>query len=432
MDAVYDAVAGIMTVTIGSHDIMSGTSIKIDQESINFQCAMDGLSTTKSYPRTTDPYFDRAISVASTTATGIAITVGTSPIVNYSITTATYNPSTGIVTATIGQHPLKDGTSIKLKEGSLIFRCETDNYISTHTYPRNIIDTQTINGAEYDATAGIMTVTVVPGGRLIHDGDFVRFDNDSIRFTCDMDGGTSTKSYPRSTDPYSGKWVPITGIGTTSFAVNVGKSPIQPFAISSAIYDPTAGIVTVSIPDHEFMTGTSIRISPYSLAFRCGLDTYQSIHRYPRTTDTVGYNTAVSIASTTVDTISFQILPSQPSSNVSTHHHVPNDKLTPINASYDPVVGIMTVTSNNHGLYNGDYVKFDDGSVNFTCTRDNNQKVCGYPRPKDPYHNTWVKVSNVTTNTFRVNVGKSYDTATNTFVSGTNNSITTTVILGRG
>ena len=65
-----------------------------------------------------------------------------------------------------------------------------------------------------------------------------------------MDGGTSTKSYPRSTDPYSGKWVPITGIGTTSFAVNVGKSPIQPFAISSAIYDPTAGIVTVSIPDH--------------------------------------------------------------------------------------------------------------------------------------------------------------------------------------
>ena len=432
VDAVYDAVAGIMTVTIGSHNIMSGTSIKIDQESINFQCAMDGLSTTKSYPRTTDPYFDRAISVASTTATGIAITVGTSPIVNYSITTATYNPSTGIVTATIGQHPLKDGTSIKLKEGSLIFRCETDNYISTHTYPRNIIDTQTINGAQYDATAGIMTVTVIPGGRLIHDGDFVKFDNDSIRFTCDMDGGTSTKSYPRSTDPYSGKWVPITGIGTTSFAVNVGKSPIQPFAISSAVYDPTAGIVTVSIPDHEFMTGTSIRISPESLAFRCGLDTFQSIHYYPRSTDTVGYNTAVSIASTTVGTISFQILPTQPSSNVSTHHHVPNDKLTPINASYDPVVGIMTVTVNNHGLSNGDYVKFDDGSVNFTCTRDNNQKVCGYPRPKDPYHNTWVKVSNVTTNTFRTNGMKSYDNATHTFVSGTPNSITRSVIVGGG
>ena len=59
-------------------------------------------------------------------------------------------------------------------------------------------------------------------------------------------------------------------------------------------------------------------------------------------------------------------------------------------------------------------------------------KVCGYPRPKDPYHNTWVKVSNVTTNTFRVNVGKSYDTATHTFVSGTTNSITRSVIVGGG
>ena len=431
-NAVYDPIAGIMTMTVGSHNIMSGTSIKIAQESLNFKCAMDGLSTTKSYPRITDPYFDRAISVASTTATGIAVTIGTSPTVNYSITTATYNPSTGIITATIGQHPLKDGTSIKLKEGSLIFRCATDGYASTSTYPRSTIDTQTINGATYDANVGIMTVTVVPGGRLIHDGDFVRFDNDSIRFTCDMDGGTSTESYPRSTDPYSGKWMPITGIGTTSFAVQVGKSPIQPFGITSAIYDPTAGIVTVTIPDHTLMTGSSIRLSPESFAFRCGLDTYQSVHRYPRTTDTVGYNTAVSIASTTASTISFQILPSQPSSNVSTHHHVPNDKLSPIGATYDPVVGIMTVTANAHGLSNGDYVKFDDGSVSFTCTRDNNQSVHAYPRTKDPYHNNWIKVSNVTTNTFRVNGMKSYDNATHTFVSGVPNSITRSVIVSGG
>ena len=226
--------------------------------------------------------------------------------------------------------------------------------------------------------------------------------------------------------------MPITGIGTTSFAVQVGKSPIQPFGITSAIYDPTAGIVTVTIPDHTLMTGTSIRLSPESFAFRCGLDTYQSIHRYPRATDTVGYNTAVSIASTTASTISFQILPSQPSSNVSTHHHVPNDKLTPIGATYDPVVGIMTVTANSHGLSNGDYVKFDDGSVSFTCTRDNNKSVHAYPRTKDPYHNNWIKVSNVTTNTFRVNGMRSYDNATHTFVSGVSDSITRSVIVSGG
>ena len=122
-----------------------------------------------------------------------------------------------------------------------------------------------------------MTVTVVPGGRLIHDGDFIKFDNDSISFKCDMDGGTSTKTYPRSSDPVSGKWLPITGITTTSFSVNVGKSPIAPYSISSAIYDPTAGIVTATIGDHGFMTGQSIQISPESMSFRCGLDTYQSL-----------------------------------------------------------------------------------------------------------------------------------------------------------
>ena len=84
VDAVYDAVAGIMTVTIGSHDIMSGTSIKIDQESINFQCAMDGLLQLS---HILEQLIHIDGPVASTTATGIAITVGTS-IVNYSITTA--------------------------------------------------------------------------------------------------------------------------------------------------------------------------------------------------------------------------------------------------------------------------------------------------------------------------------------------------------
>ena len=91
-NAIYDANAGIMTMTIPNHNIVAGTSIKIKDNSLFFKCDMDGNSQTKSYPRITDPVFDTAISVASTTATGIAITVGTSPIVNYSITTATYTP----------------------------------------------------------------------------------------------------------------------------------------------------------------------------------------------------------------------------------------------------------------------------------------------------------------------------------------------------
>ncbi len=433
-NAVYDPVAGIMTMTIPNHNIMAGTTIKLKGNSLDFKCAMDGNSQTKSYPRLTDPYYNEAISVASTTATGIAITVGTSPTVNYSVTTATYTPATGFLDLNIGQHGLAEQTAIKLATGSLIFRCATDSYISSHAYPRNTIDTQTVNGAVYDANAGIMTVTVVPGGRLIHDGDYIRFDNDSISFKCDMDGGTSTKTYPRSSDPVSGKWLPITGIGTTSFTVEVGKSPIAPYSISSAVYDPTAGIVTATIGDHGLMTGQSIQISPESMSFRCGLDTYQSLHKYPRSSDP-GFTTAVSIASTSANSISFQVLASQPSTNISTHHYVPHEGLTAESGTqYDGIVGIMTVTSTNHGLSNGDYVMFDTGAVSFTCAMDDNSTPHAYPRETDPYSGKWIKVSNVTTNTFRVNSMQSGLTgqSDHIFLSGVTGAIKRSQVHGGG
>ena len=431
-NAVYDPVAGIMTMTIPNHNIMAGTGIKIKDNSLNFKCAMDGLTTSKSYPRVTDPVFDTAISVASTTATGIAITVGTSPTVQYSITTATYTPTTGFLDLNIGQHGLAVQTAIKLATGSLIFRCDKDSYISSHAYPRNTIDTQTVNGAVYDANAGIMTVTVVPGGRLIHDGDFIKFDNDSISFKCDMDGGTSTKTYPRSSDPVSGKWLPITGITTTSFAVNVGKSPIQPFSISSAVYDPTAGIVTATIGEHNFMTGVSIQISPESLSFRCGLDTYQSLHYYPRSSDP-GFTTAVSIASTSANSISFQVLASTPSTNISTHHYVPHEGLTAESGTqYDGAAGIMTVRSANHGLTNGDWVLFDTGAVTFTCAKDEHSTTHAYPRETDPYSGKWIQVSNVTTNTFRTNGMSSPDTSDHIFASGVTGAIKRSQVHGGG
>ena len=431
-NAVYDPVAGIMTMTIPNHNIMAGNTIKIKGSSLDFKCAMDGTSQTKSYPRPSDPYYDTAISVASTTATGIAITVGTSPTVNYSVTTATYTPTTGFLDLNIGQHGLAEQTAIKLATGSLIFRCANDSYISSHAYPRNTIDTQTVNGAVYDANAGIMTVTVVPGGRLIHDGDWIRFDNDSISFKCDMDGGTSTKTYPRSSDPVSGKWLPITGITTTSFSVEVGKSPIAPYSISSAIYDPTAGIVTATIGDHSFMTGQSIQISPESMSFRCGFDTYQSVHNYPRSSDP-GFTTAVSIASTSANSISFQVLASQPSTNISTHHFVPHEGLTAeAGTQYDGTVGIMTVRSANHGLSNGDWVLFDTGAVSFTCAKDDYSTVHAYPRTTDPYSGKWIQVSNVTTNTFRTNGMSSPDTSDHIFASGVTGAIKRSQIHGGG
>ena len=72
---------------------------------------------------------------------------------------------------------------------------------------------------------------------------------------------------------------------------------------------------------------------------------------------------------------------------------------------YNPATGISTVTLNNHGLANGDSISFRANSLTLSCTMGTGNKT--YPRPTDPLagNGQYLTVSNVTTNTFRVNVG---------------------------
>ena len=78
----------------------------------------------------------------------------------------------------------------------------------------------------------------------------------------------------------------------------------------------------------------------------------------------------------------------------------------------------MVVTSAGHGFSNGDYVKFDDDSLTFTCDLDNNATNHTYPRSTDRASNRWLQISNKTNDTFEVNVGVNTDGGTHTFVTG--------------
>ena len=80
--------------------------------------------------------------------------------------------------------------------------------------------------------------------------------------------------------------------------------------------------------------------------------------------------------------------------------------ITASTASYAPTTGVLTITSNTHGLSNGNTVTFALGTFTFTCTLDNNATTHSYPRLTDPNPpGTPLTVSNVTQNTFTVNVG---------------------------
>ena len=98
---------------------------------------------------------------------------------------------------------------------------------------------------------------------------------------------------------------------------------------------------------------------------------------------------------------------------------------TPSTATYDPNTGLMVVTINNHGRVNGDFVKFADGSITFSCTYGSGGNE-SYPRSTDYASDRWLEAFDCTTNTFTVQVLDtipSTDLSPHAFVSATTNGV---------
>ena len=64
----------------------------------------------------------------------------------------------------------------------------------------------------YTPSTGVVTITagVLTNGHGFSDGDYVKIKDHSITLTCTMDSNGSNHTYPRPSDPISGKWVQIT------------------------------------------------------------------------------------------------------------------------------------------------------------------------------------------------------------------------------
>ena len=137
-NAQYTGSTGIMTVTVANHGLLAGTNtVSIAQSSIVFRCAMDDNATLHSYPRATDPYYDTAISIASTTVNTLTLQVGISSLKYDDVSAATYNAATGDLVMTVGAgHSLTAGRNIKIAQNSLTFTCARDAHATEHSYPR--------------------------------------------------------------------------------------------------------------------------------------------------------------------------------------------------------------------------------------------------------------------------------------------------------
>ena len=417
-----------------------------------------------------DEAFDKIISIINSTGK------------TYSTSNATYDPVTGTTVITIGAHDLQVGDEVLIAPDSMTFTCATDGNATQHTYPTTTITRFTPTNATYDPTTGVFTATI--GAHKLQVGDLIEIATESIVFTCDSDGNNTQLAAPQPHHPFYKKKIALTGVtGTTitcnvgtgsggvhtfvsaltgaiegerqhpaykkpvvvaattatTFTVNVGVSSetaahtfvsatanniktakyIPTYTPYDATYDPATGEFVASIGAHNFVAGDYVMIKPESVVFTCAQDGNATEHAYPESHHPA-YKTPVKLTSVTSDTITMNVgagaggahtfvradvgaidgdalVFTDPASYVS--HY------TPTTATYNPVTGISVITIPGHDLTTNDYIEFAPYSFTFTCAQDGDATEHSYPRKGDGNYRVPMAITNVAGDDITVNVG---------------------------
>ena len=155
---------------------------------------------------------------------------------SHSLTTAAYNPHTGIVTCTLANHGFGANDLVAFKIGALVLKCNLDSYATEHPYPR-ATDVAGISSTRWLGLSNITTNTFevnvgsssntslhktqsIAADGLERTTAFVGITTNGLTFTCDQDRHTSQKTYPRPTDPLAGIQTAVIGATANTFVIN--------------------------------------------------------------------------------------------------------------------------------------------------------------------------------------------------------------------
>ena len=283
------------------------------------------------------------------------------------------------------------------------------------------------SGTSYTPSTGLLIIDI--GTHSLTTSNTIVIADNGITFTCDADNHGSNHSYPRPSDPASGKTLAITAVAGDTITVNVGISNDQANELTGG-KGYSDGVYTAVPLKNKLGTGvgataditvsggsvTNVKLvsagNGYTPSDVLGISDprvgEQLVKQFVPTDGT--YAPATGVMELTIG---------------SGHGLLGPGQHTPTGATYDPNTGLMVVTVNNHGFVNGDQVKFADGAIKFSCTYGGGGND-DYPRSTDYASDRWLQVFDCTTNTFTVQVLDSIpstDLSPHTFVSAVNNSI---------
>ena len=254
-DAEYDHVTGLTTITTyTNHGFNVGMGISLSN--LGYGCTIGDYTHNFVY--------------ASSTSNSVNITGGN----QVTPTSIAYNPLSGNMVMTVANHGLSGSTN------------------------------HTVSNATYTPTTGLLSVTISNHG--FNNGDYIKFNPNSLTFTCDKDSNATDHSYPRVTDPVYNKWLQISNRTLNTFEVNVGVSE-----------DTSQHTFKSAVSGGLKKANNTVTIDPNSLVFTCSRDNYATEHAYPRSTDPA-YNQVLGVESGDTNTFSVNV-------GVATHDKFPDN-----------------------------------------------------------------------------------------------------------
>jgi hypothetical protein len=391
-------------------------------------------------------------------------------------TGATYIPATGIMTLTIPGHGLPTGSYIRLAESSITFRCALDGFATDHAYPRSNGNDPVYNkpirilsttpntiavNVGYSSDTSTHTFVSASSNAVstchpIEAGDAVTIAQDSLTFTCALDGDATTHTYPRASgssapggaDYVYDKAIEVISITDETITVNVGISSntsTHSFvsATANAVSETFFGYVNTSEAKCERDVGYIIDAYLHDLRYGGNESLYNSIKYYwdqdvaqvdgDRGAEIAAHNFIKRLIKDYIfKQIRYPALNSSQAQTITGSAVEATSQFTASAATYTPTTGDMTITIGEHSLAAGDEIFMAPDSITFTCALDGGATTHAYPRAsgvpntkgKDPFYYAPIIITAVTANTVTVNVGISSDTSVHTFHSATANGIT--------
>ena len=164
----------------------------------------------------------------------------------------------------------------------------------------------TPTSVSYDPATGLSVFTI-PGHDMTA-GGYIRVDVGSVVFTCSMDNNQTPHASPSADDPYAGQWMEITAADASTVTVNVGASgPNQTWTPTDAVYNSTTGDMTITIGAHTLSVSEGIILLDNSFTFTCDQDGNSTQHTYPRPGSDPFAGRSIPIINTTSTTITVNV-----------------------------------------------------------------------------------------------------------------------------